>query len=106
MHASAGVVPQVGCGLGIDGTFVGRGVGGMVGIEQIRSRSFWSGGGHVGIGTVVGRGAIVGAGVSVAIRTTAGKDVGVDRGAVAVAVDVEGMSALNPEATERSPEPA
>jgi hypothetical protein len=45
-------------------------------------------------------------GVSVAIRTTAGKDVGVNGGSVAVAVDVEGMSALNPEAVESSPESA
>jgi hypothetical protein len=76
-------VPQVGCGLGIDGTAVGRGVGTNVAIEQTRSRSFWSGGGQVGTGTAVDRGSRVGIGVTVAITTTCGAD-----GVVVVVVGV------------------
>jgi hypothetical protein len=91
--------------LGIDGTAVGRGVGTTVGIEQIRSRSFWSGGGHVGIGTVVGRGAIVGAGVSVATITTCGGE-----GVIVVVVgiiDVAGRKSVDdiPDAARYSGEP-
>jgi hypothetical protein len=98
-------VPQVGCGLGIDGTAVGRGVGTNVAIEQTRSRSFWSGGGQVGTGTAVDRGSRVGIGVTVAITTTCGAD-----GVVVVVVgviDVAGRKSVDdiPDAARYSGEP-
>jgi len=91
--------------LGVDRTLAVRGVGTNVAIEQIRSRSFWSGAGHVGIATVVDFGARIGTGVSVATITTCGAEGVLVVAGVAVSwLDIEPVSEVMPDAAEYSGE--